>query len=68
MIEDSVSNKNDKPALALPVVGLSRFSKLGFFSHSRAGNMLADGVSELSEGQPPKLKDLPGLPQANVAE
>jgi predicted unusual protein kinase regulating ubiquinone biosynthesis (AarF/ABC1/UbiB family) len=53
-----VSDKNDRSALALPSSRLSRFSKLGSLATRVAGNMLADGVSELARGNRPKLKDL----------
>lgn len=48
-----------KPDTAsVPKSRLSRFSKLGSLAGRVAGNMLAEGVSELAKGNRPKIKDL----------
>ena len=43
---------------AVPKGRLSRLSKLGSLASRVAGNMLAEGVSELAKGKRPKIKDL----------
>ena len=43
---------------SIPKGRLSRFGKLGSLAGRVAGNMLAEGVSELAKGNRPKMKDL----------
>ena len=43
---------------SIPKSRLSRFGKLGSLAGRVAGNMLAEGVSELAKGNRPKMKDL----------
>ena len=43
---------------AIPKGRLSRFGKLGSLAGRVAGNILAEGVSELVKGNRPKIKDL----------
>ncbi|MBU3004101.1 ABC1 kinase family protein [Paraglaciecola arctica] len=45
-------------AASVPKGRLSRFSKLGSLAGRVAGNVLAEGVSELAKGNRPKIKDL----------
>jgi predicted unusual protein kinase regulating ubiquinone biosynthesis (AarF/ABC1/UbiB family) len=51
-----MDNKSDNASI--PKGRLNRFSKLGSLVGRVAGNMLAEGVSELAKGNRPKLKDL----------
>ncbi|NCP64722.1 MAG: AarF/ABC1/UbiB kinase family protein [Paraglaciecola sp.] len=58
MAENSVAKKDNHDALSVPSGRLTRFSKLGSLAGRVAGNMLAEGLSELAKGNRPKLKDL----------
>jgi predicted unusual protein kinase regulating ubiquinone biosynthesis (AarF/ABC1/UbiB family) len=53
-----MDKKADKAEIAVPSGRISRFSKLGSLATRVAGNILAEGVSELAKGNRPKLKDL----------
>lgn len=55
-----------KKQRAVPTGRISRFSKLGSLATRVAGNMLANGVSQLAKGERPALKDLLLTP-ANAA-
>jgi predicted unusual protein kinase regulating ubiquinone biosynthesis (AarF/ABC1/UbiB family) len=54
MPDDNSPNNQAK----VPKGRLSRFSKLGSLASRVAGNMLAEGISELAKGNRPQLKDL----------
>jgi predicted unusual protein kinase regulating ubiquinone biosynthesis (AarF/ABC1/UbiB family) len=51
-----MQNKSD--TASIPKGRLSRFGKLSSLAGRVAGNILADGVSELIQGNRPKIKDL----------
>jgi predicted unusual protein kinase regulating ubiquinone biosynthesis (AarF/ABC1/UbiB family) len=49
---------SDRSTASIPTGRLSRLSKLGSLAGRVAGNMLVQGMSELAQGNRPKIKDL----------
>ncbi|GAA0856392.1 AarF/ABC1/UbiB kinase family protein [Aliiglaciecola litoralis] len=53
-----MSDDSDSEQAKIPKGRVSRFTQLGSMASKIAGNMVAQGVSELAKGNRPKMKDL----------
>lgn len=53
-----MNKKTQQQSASIPTGRLNRFGKLSSLAGRVAGNMLAEGVSELAKGNRPKIKDL----------
>jgi predicted unusual protein kinase regulating ubiquinone biosynthesis (AarF/ABC1/UbiB family) len=58
MSDDKHSNKGHSNQKSVPKGRATRFGKLSSLASRVAGNMLAEGISELAKGNRPQIKDL----------